>query len=252
LSVLPAEVGSPLEGIFVVFSHLCPTRNRPVLLVRYLASLYKNSQDMHNSEVLLYVDADDPRLVDYRAVVVNYAFEHTIKCISGPRAPLGKLWNILAAASTGDALIMGNDDLVFITRNWDTLLEREIQRYTDSYYCFFLRDINRGDRDATTFPVMSRKWYQALGYFVPECYGFGYHDTDIADISRRVGRCKVVQHIAVDHRHFGGHGKSDQTQESEMSVQHIAHDGTIYDSAEQVARRERDALNILHQIRKGQ
>ena len=103
-------------------------------------------------------------------------------------------WNDLYAKSVGDILIMGNDDLVYRTSLWDLRIEKESERFEDEIYCMWMDDMINDDRHCA-FPIVSRKWCETLGYFTPGVFEFGYNDTWVYDIAKRIGRCKWIGQV---------------------------------------------------------
>jgi hypothetical protein len=60
--------------------------------------------------------------------------------------------------------------------------------------------INAGNHCA--FPIVSRQWIDALGYFTPECFLFFYHDTWIYDIAKKINTEVYIPEIEIEHLHF--------------------------------------------------
>ena len=101
----------------------------------------------------------------------------------------------------GDILIMGNDDQEYQTQYWDTTLEGEVNKYPDDIYCAWFEDKINGPKHCA-FPIISRKWYDTVGYFAPGVFNFGYNDTWVYDIAKRVGRTHFIPDVVVEHKHF--------------------------------------------------
>lgn len=181
----------------MMFSILTPSRNRPHRLKTFVDSVLDNAMNTDNIELLIYVDNDDPAIAQYKQMQ-GYRNIHIIfdKPIS-----ISKSWNTMAEQCKGDVMIMGNDDLEYRTPNWDTLLITELQKYPDQIYVAWMEDGINADRHCA-FPIISRKWYQTLGYFAPGVFNFGYNDTWIYDIGKRVNRCHYMSHIKAEHMHF--------------------------------------------------
>ena len=84
---------------------------------------------------------------------------------------VSKSWNEIAKLSLGDILIMGNDDQEYQTQYWDTTLEGEVNKYPDDIYCAWFEDKINGSKHCA-FPIISRKWYDTVGYFAPIVFNF--------------------------------------------------------------------------------
>ena len=117
---------------------------------------------------------------------------------------VGVAWNYLARVAQGDLLMMANDDLVFKTPRWGAALYDAMNAtgWDDGIFCAYCDDGAPKPEDRVCFPIVSRKWYETLGYLAPECFNFLWHDTWIGDIAKRINRALYVPTVLVEHRHF--------------------------------------------------
>ena len=176
-----------------MISVLCPTRGRVQLCKRMIDSA--RDTGTNNNEILIYVDDDD---IDRHQYIVQAGADD---CITGPSQRVGKSWNVLARAAKGDYLMMGNDDLVYKTDGWDRFNEITGLPDDDIFVAWF-NDGSGKSAGHCAFPIVSRKWYETLGYFTPELFHFLWHDTWIYDIGKLLHRCIYIKDILVEHRHF--------------------------------------------------
>ena len=175
-------------------SVLCPTRERPELFARMIDSAFETGgQDF---EVLCYVDEDDPTREEYD--------RFNGRIVVGPSNGVGRAWNRLAREAWGDLLMMANDDLVFRTDGWDARLAAAIDERgpSDGVFVAWADDGAPGCERRCAFPIVSRRWIETLGQFVPECFNFLYHDTWVHDVGRLVDRLIYVADVVIEHRHF--------------------------------------------------
>ena len=188
-------------------SILTPTRNRPNNCDRFIKSLYETTQYTGTLELLFYVDSDDPAKDIYKEIEERWQNNFwRIEFVIGEPMSVSKSWNIIAEKSLGDIMIMGNDDLVYKTIRWDTKLLSRLIELNDPYVLTWFEDGINGNRHCA-FPVISREWYETLGYFSPGIFNFGYNDTWVYDIAKRVGKLNFMGDILVEHLHFSA-GKS--------------------------------------------
>lgn len=178
----------------VKFSILCPTRNRVDGAKRLVDSIISTASDPASVEILFYVDSDDPSITRYQEVLGDMV---TV----GEPMSVSKSWNIIAQKSNGDILTMANDDQVYRTNGWDSRIVEETQKFPDQIYCMWTQDGINGSGHCA-FPIVSRKWYETLGYFSPGIFEFLYNDTWIMDIGRRVGRLHYIEDVVLEHLHF--------------------------------------------------
>ena len=181
---------------------LTPSRQRPGKLERLIESIFKTSSNNKNIFCYNYIDNDDPRIHAYRE------YEQSINLnmlnIYGEPQSVSKSWNVIAQKAVddgADVLIMGNDDQVYITENWDIKLSQEIKKYNKNLYCMWFEDLINGNTHCA-FPIIPRLWYETLGYFTPGVFHFGYNDTWIFDIAKRAGLTNFISDVIVEHRHF--------------------------------------------------
>lgn len=180
------------------FSILVPTRGRPIWFNRLTDSVYRLATYKERVEVMAYVDLDDPAIKKYRKLEAKTPYG--IKFVYGQSIGASRSWNALAEQCSGDVLILGNDDVIYRTANWDMLLEKELAQYPDDIYCAWMSDGD--DRYECAFPIVSRLWYETLGYFTPDKFMHTYTDTWVHDIAKRINRCHPIPHIVGEHMHF--------------------------------------------------
>ena len=177
---------------------LTPTRERA-----------KRRKIFHNSVISLasssvncyyYIDNNDPELEEYKTQTMLPGAYNII----GEPISVSKSWNILASKAIqdgADVLIMGNDDIIYETKDWDLFLKKEILNFPDNIYCMWFEDKINGDKHCA-FPIVSKEWVECLGYFTPGIFNFGYNDTWIFDIAKKVGRYKYLPNIIAEHKHW--------------------------------------------------
>ena len=162
---------------------LTPTRQRPGKLDRLIDSVYQTASDKNTIYMYNYIDDDDPRISQYKKnEEVSYVGGHhssklyRVNNVYDKAQSVSKSWNVLAEKAiknSADVIIMGNDDQVFRTNDWDIVLQKEIAKYDDDIYCCWFEDLING-KNHCAFPIVSRKWYETLGYFTPGVFHFGY------------------------------------------------------------------------------
>jgi glycosyl transferase/beta-hydroxylase protein BlmF len=182
-----------------MISILAPSRERIHRLGYFLESALTTSESTKNVEILLYVDSDDPQVDAYKRL--GKLGKDKVKVLVGEPKSVSKSWNDLAARAQGDILMMGNDDQMFKTLKWDTKLYRAVQDYKDDIYVAWFEDGINGENHCA-FPIVSRKWYETLRYFTPGVFNFGYNDTWIFDIGKKLDRCCFIPDVFVEHLHF--------------------------------------------------
>ena len=236
-------------------SILTPTRNRPNNCERFIKSIYNTASQRDRVELLFYVDKDDPAVETYKSLhdhcQTEYKDFYKIEFVIGEPQSVSISWNDLAEKCTGDVIAMGNDDLIYQTDGWDSLLEIELQRYyVDKIYVAWMEDGINGDRHCA-FPIVSREWYKCLGRFTPGCFNFGYNDTWIFEVGQMLNRTHFMPHIRAEHLHFSKGAPMDDTYARNRTQEKgnlYAKDKLIFDKTRAVRQKDRDMLRRLIDI----
>ena len=166
-------------------SQLCPTRARVEGAKKLLDSVMNTADNPERVEVLFYADNDDPQLDGYQKLVDGFD-DRVLLEIGEPMSP-SKSWNIIAKRCSGDMLAMANDDLFYQAKGWDTKLDEKSLEYPDGIFCFYFND-NMWDGERCCFPIVSRLWYDTLGYFTPGFFQGLWNDAWIQEMAKGVGR----------------------------------------------------------------
>ncbi|MFH1868405.1 MAG: hypothetical protein ABH843_05495 [Candidatus Omnitrophota bacterium] len=187
-------------------SLLCPTRGRPKLAERLVKSVCRTAMAPERVEVLFYIDSDDETKDAYMALFKKKekAFSRLMRCeiIVGEPMSISKSWNILAEKCKGDLLAMTNDDQVYVDYGWDHALDVEAAKFPDKIFCIWFDD-GGFDKAYPCFPIVSRRWVEALGYFSLGIFRYGYLDTWIFDIATDIKRLHRIPYVLVEHVHYG-------------------------------------------------
>jgi hypothetical protein len=140
-------------------------------------------------ELVCYLDFDDN----------SYDWKSIDRVIQGPRIVMSEMWNVCAQRATGDILMMAGDDMVFGTPDWDVMVEYAFRNCPDRILMVHGADGKNTDNFGC-FPTVHRKWVDAVGYFVPPCFGGDYSDTWLNDVANILGRRKFLPYVT-EHLH---------------------------------------------------
>ena len=183
-----------------IISLLCPTRGCPDRVCVMLESIIKTTEKLENVEILFYIESDDDKKDDYIASInnllnkYNNPFKRVLPHIGEPMS-VSKSCNIIAEKCQGDILVMANDNEVWINKGWDRRLNKEADNFPDDIYCIYFDDgIFHGKR--CRYPMLSRKWYETLGYFMPEASKYGCNSIEY--IARYMNRLCYISDILVE------------------------------------------------------
>lgn len=193
---------------------LTPTRGRPVLARRALESLVHASRGPILN--VLYVDEDDPSLPQYRELLGWTGTVGTL-LITGERCRVGRAWNVAwewaqehpsHTVQPQDLVMMGNDDLVWQTPEWDLqMAAAHADAFPHGIGLVWPNDLGPSPENRCCFPLVSAKWCWTVGQFTPEVFHFLWNDTWLHDVAVRAGVALYVPRVVVEHRHFS-YGKA--------------------------------------------
>ncbi|MDW5324852.1 aspartyl/asparaginyl beta-hydroxylase domain-containing protein [Plantactinospora sp. KLBMP9567] len=187
-------------------SLLCPTRDRVAQVARMVSSVARTAAEPDRVEVLCYVDSDDPALPGYRELFAGRRFGG-VRCVLLVGEPVGvpAAWNRLAAGAGGDVLLMANDDQLYVDHGWDVTLDARLTAletgHPDGLLCLYF-DAGQYPDGGRDFPIVTRRWYEALGYFVPTAFSQWEVETWVFDVAERAGRLYPVSGVFVEHLHY--------------------------------------------------
>ena len=187
---------------------LTPSRGRPSGLMRLIRSSLQTCSGLNQIEHHCYLDWDDPSVPAYQEQFSKYPqfSEQVYLQVNEPQS-VSKSWNTLARLALereADFVVMGNDDLIYRTKNWDIRIEEEFSKFSDKLVCMWFEDgINSASHCA--FPIVSADWIRTLGYFTPGIMNFGYNDTWVFDIAKLIQRTHFIGDVLTEHMHFSQH-----------------------------------------------
>lgn len=187
-------------GRLETISVLLPTRQRPDILRRMLESLYESSENPGLVETILYVDSDDLETADLELGKWN------VKRIVGPRQAMGALNTACLKESSGDIIILGNDDIIVRTPGWDRRICEAVNEFTDRIYLLYPNDLFKEGKLAT-FPILSKTACDAIGDPFPAIYRGAFIDVHLMDIFKKLEgygqyRIKYLQDVVFEHMHY--------------------------------------------------
>jgi hypothetical protein len=185
----------------------------------------------HLIQIVAYVDDDDPAEPSGAEIVIR-----------GPRIVMSDMWNECAKRATGDILMMCADDVIFPTHGWDGIVESAFASVPDRILFAFGDDGGGGGRSFGTLGFIHRRWYEAVGYFVPSGFTGDYSDTWLNDVANMIGRHRFVD-IKTEHLHpLWNKAPMDQTYKEKYERDVRNNSTKMY--AERFPERERDAQKL--------
>ena len=191
-------------------SILIPTRERVLKFERFVNSIIKNTRSIDRCEFLVLVDPDDPEKEEYIKFINSLKYlKLDIKVFHENLQTHAKRNNFLATKSSGEILFQANDDMIFITKHWDYLLDTEFSKnLTKEPLCLWVNSGNKYPYLFCHFPIVNREWYRRLGYVGCELFNFWYLDTWICDLAKRSSR--VIYSAKIKFKEYNAQANTDE------------------------------------------
>jgi len=213
--------------MFSKISVLVPTRHRTHRLRTMLESYRRTTgSDQSASELVFRVDDDD-------ANTRQLLQEHGMRMVVGPRlggyGSLPAFFNELALVAGGDVVMLGNDDMVFVTDGWATKVLAAANLYPDGLF-----NIGVQTHNAAHYPlsVVSRAAVERLGFIYDPRIFWG--DIYLRDVMGRLGRQHMLPDVEIQHD-WAGHAPDKTFIEGEAARRapgnHMTHHERAVDDA---------------------
>jgi len=170
-------------------SILIPTRQRVLKFERFINSIISNTANLNRCELVVLIDTDDPERIEYIKLLENLKKKIEVKVFYENFKTHAKRNNFLASQCLGEIIFPANDDMIFVTKEWDNLLDVEFAKnLKNDPFCVWVDSGNKYPYLFCHFPIINRQWYKRLGYVGSELFNFWYLDTWICDLAKRSGK----------------------------------------------------------------
>src|SRR5258708_30496544 len=131
----------------------------------------------------------------------NEAQKDNVVVLVGPRIrKMTVYWNQCFYACRGDIICQNNDDTVWTSKGWDVGLENAFADVPDKIMLAHFCDVFGHGSNFGPHAFVSRKWVEALGYFIPPYFSSDFGDAWICEIANMLGRRRFLN-FNIEHRH---------------------------------------------------
>jgi hypothetical protein len=189
------------------FSIILASRERVHLLDSLLNSIVKTTADKNNCEVIVIIDSDDRVTRRFMERFQNtcpfarFVVRERAHNLNDDYLNWG--WRNF---STGDNIIVVNDDTVFKTPNWDHIIMANLSRYLadkpDGVAYGWIED-GLPDRAAGVhyccFPLITKKAAEVLGFVMPPQFPGWGADIGVFRIYQAINRICDLSAVTLDH-----------------------------------------------------
>lgn len=177
---------------------IVPTRGRPHNAKELIES-WEDTSRVGQSDLLLAIDEDDPKLAEYQALRRPWGVRLTV----GPRLRLGGTLNRAATweAPYYTALGFMGDDHRFRTPEWDLTFNNKLIKLGD-FGIVYGNDLLQGAALPTAV-VLSSDIVEILGYMAPPGLIHFYLDNFWKDLGSALGTLEYFPEVIIEHMHPG-------------------------------------------------
>ncbi len=198
-----------------MISIIAPTRKRPQNVTRLVDNIVNTVSNVQNVELLVYIDEDDEESIP----ALQYAAERVnTNAVQGNKLIGSQMYNELGKLAQGDIFMFAADDIVFRTKNWDTIVEQEFAKYEDKILLVYGNDGFQNGRIAT-HGFIHRYWVELVGYVLPPKLASAYTDEWVTDLAIRADRKCYMPNLIVEHMHpAAGKAPTDETYAKRIEV----------------------------------
>jgi len=229
-----------------LFSLIVPTRQRPTQLRRMLDSVANTAAHPERVEVVLVVDADDT------ASLVRHSRLNIRHIVVPPGLTMGALNQAGYEGSSGDYVMLLNDDIIVHTRRWDAIALSCFRRFPDPFVLLHVNDTLIRDH-LCTFPLTSRAFYEQIGGICPAEYRRYRIDDHIEDVFNLLAMCgerRVVYlpDVVFEHDNAVNHPEAGAVYLSDPAI--LALDAPLFDAL--LPQRKEQALKVYAAINPAQ
>jgi len=148
------------------------------------------------TDIVIYISDCDPRLEEYKVTLKDRNY------IVGKRLPTSHVFNY-CAEKFPDYQYYGEvaDDHIYITKNWDDILIKEIEAHGGWGIAWGWGMIHPREARLPQAVVMSANVVRALGFFSHPSITHAYNDRFMQDLMETLNMAYYRPDVIVEHRH---------------------------------------------------
>jgi hypothetical protein len=166
---------------------ICPSRGRPKILKAMVKSFNKTS---HISDLVIYLDEDDPELENYETII-----EHEV--LIGKRKTTTEIYNqALKDYPDYDFYHLINDDVIYRTEAWDIAFRLKLIQKNGGI-CYGNDCLSDGVLPA--FPCIDSRLARALGWLQLPALNHLYGDNVWKHIGHSLNKLFYMPEIIIEH-----------------------------------------------------
>jgi len=186
----------------IKISLLLPSRGRPKKFNRLISSINKTTFDLSTIELISIHDNDDESFCEIEFKKCKFK---NIQ-IKSEQSSMGFYNSECLKKSSGESIILINDDVIFKTKNWDKLVNNLALKHKDSIYLGYGNDLFKGSK-LPTFPILNRALIELIKDPYPVEYKGAFIDTHLNDLFQIIrkkyqDRFEYLEKFIIEHLHY--------------------------------------------------
>ena len=206
------------------------SRSRPDKFIACVENIYINSRNK-DFTILASLDIDDTSMNNEVMIDKMKRYDKLYPIWGHSKNKIDAINRTMTQAPEYDLLINMSDDMMFIEKGYDEIIEQEMNKYFPEGDCLLhFPDQNQG-KNCMTMSIMDKKYYERSNYIYFDGYESLWCDKEAEDVGKLLGRYRFVNKRIFNHYH--------------PSFGHVSYDDQ-YNKTEGMDVRNRDAQTYLH------
>ena len=126
-----------------------------------LESLNNTCFDKKRIDLLILLDNDEPEKDSYHQIIRRNNFKDiNIKIFTNKFKTNAERFNFLASNSTSNLFMPINDDITFVTKSWDKMIDLEFSKIGNDPYCLWINNNQKYKYLHCDFPIVNFNWFK--------------------------------------------------------------------------------------------
>jgi glycosyltransferase involved in cell wall biosynthesis len=203
-------------------SLLVPSRNRVGSLKDMIRSVANTISNVNNVEILIAIDTDDKKSQENRESIEKTVKDLNVKTWSRAHSDYlnGDYYNWLAEKATGDYLWAIGDDVRFLSKDWDKILNIKVEAFLSNKHdrIAYITMEDGTEASHCCFPLITKEAFKVLHMFLhPQLMSWGA-DRTIHEIYGHPSIMREINIPDIKLNHLSYHDKKAPFDETAKSI----------------------------------
>jgi|SRR3990172_6639148 len=182
------------------FLYAFASRSRPDKFIAGVENIYINSRNK-NFDILAALDIDDTTMNNENMIEKMKRYDKLYPIWGASKNKIDAINRAMIQAPEYDLLINMSDDMTFIEKGYDEIIEAAMNKYFPDGDCLLhFPDQNQGE-NCMTMSIMDKKYYERFNYIYHSDYESLWSDKEAEDVGKILGRYKFINKRIFNHYH---------------------------------------------------